>query len=92
VAIVGGAAVDGVEPAARAPVELAVRDPHAGVDHVRGHAGAVRRIRVGVVERQRALVDPVQSPRRGGLGRVDRDASVLLDVRDARVERGRDRL
>ena len=44
--------------------ELAMRAAHAGVDHVGMDAGAVAAGREAAVERERALIDAIQSPRR----------------------------
>jgi hypothetical protein len=56
-----------------------VRDPDAGVDHVRPHARAGRAVAVLRVQRQRTLVGAVDAP--GGVG---------LDVVRSRLD-GRDR-
>jgi hypothetical protein len=84
---VGGAAavVDRGVARDRTTAELRVRVEHAGVDDVRRHARAGGVVGVGVVERQVALVDAVQAPRGGGLGRVELHRPVGLDVGDVGV-------
>ncbi len=68
-------------PQTARPPKVGVRDADAGVDDVGAHVGRRRGIGVAVVQRQVALVDAVQAPRRRvqlrGLG-VHR--TVLLDV------------
>ena len=86
VAVVGRAAVDGVIAGHGAPAEVSVRGVDAAVDDVGRHARPVVGGAVGVVERQVALVDPVQAPGgRGRLARVRLHLAVLLDVGHRRV-------
>ena len=79
------AVVDGVKPLPIRPANSLVRDADAGVDDVGVHALPGLVVGVGVVERQVALVDPVEPPGRGALGRDRLDDLVLLDVGDARI-------
>src|SRR5262245_40942467 len=67
VAVVRRAAVDRVEARGGAPAELVVRGHDAGVDDVGRHAGAGGTVGVGLIERQVALIDAVDAPRRVGL-------------------------
>ena len=70
-----------------APAEVDVAEPDAGVEDVDGHAGAGRVVAVGRVERQGALVDAVEAPRRGtGLGGLgDAAGAAELDRGDVGV-------
>jgi len=58
VAGAGGEVADPVDPA----VELAVRAAHAGVNHIGVDTGAVGAGSEAAVERQSALIDPVEAP------------------------------
>ncbi len=62
---------------ARPTVELGVGGVHPGVQHVDRHPGAGGRGGVAAVQRERALVDPVQAP----VGRVGWAPSVRSDQR-----------
>ena len=75
------AVAPGGDPAA----ELGVGGADAGVDDVGADALAGAVVGVGVVQRQVALVDPVQAPGGRRLGGGDRDPLVGLDVGDVRV-------
>ena len=85
VAVVGAAAVDGVEARHRAPAELRVREPDPGVDDVGGDVRRGRVVAVGRAQREVALVDAVQAPGGVVLRGVERDHAVGLDVGDRRV-------
>ena len=77
---------NGIEAHRRATTEVGHCRADAGVDDVRGHVRACARRRVRVVERQVALVDAVETPRRCGRLRGRRaDVAVLLHRRDGRV-------
>ena len=59
---IGRAAREIADPVG-ASLELAVGAAHAGVDHVGVDAGAIAGWHEAAVERQRALVDAIESPR-----------------------------
>ena len=82
---------DEVGAVADAAGELLVRRAHPGVDDVGVHARTGLVVGVGVVQRQVALVDPVEPPRGRGLRRECVHDLVPLDVGDARVPRDRGR-
>ena len=82
---------DEIGAVAHAAGELLVRGPHAGVDDVGVHAGTGLVVGVGVVQRQVALVDPVEPPRGRGLRRECVHDLVRLDVGDAGIPRDRGR-
>ena len=85
VAVVGRAAVDGVEAAHGSSAELVVAEQDAGVDHVGGDARAGRVIAVGAREEQRSLIDPVETPGGAALGRRRHHVGIGLDVRNAGI-------
>ena len=88
VAVGGSAAVtDRVVARQHAAGELRVRGQNARIDDVGGHARAGLRVGVEAVEREQALVDAVEAPRRAALGGVDADHAVGLDAHDGRVLR-----
>jgi hypothetical protein len=74
---------DEIGPVADSSGELLVRCPDAGVDDVRVDTLSGLAVVVGVVQRQIALVDAVEPPRRRRLGRDGVEDLVTLDVRDA---------
>ena len=79
VAVVGRAAVDGIVAGADAPGELGMAAADAGVDDVGGDAAAGERVGVLATQRQCPLVDPIEPPRRVGLGCSQADDAILLD-------------
>src|SRR5439155_12715206 len=86
VAVVGVLSVaNGIEADQRATAELRVRAPNAGVDDVRVHAGAGRRVRVDPIERQVALSDAIEAPRRIVLRHERLDHRIFFDEPDAAV-------
>ena len=73
----------------RAPAELGVGVPDAGVDDVRRHPCAGVRVVERPVRRPLALVDSIEAPRRSALGRVGDEDRVGFHGGDARVARQR---
>ena len=69
--------------------EVHVRSADPCVDDVHVHPGPSCRVGVGAAQRQRPLVDPVESPRRVWLDVRDLHPQIGLDERDVRVARKR---
>ena len=74
-----------VKPFPIAAGELLVAGADSGVDDVGVNALPRLVVVVGVVQRQVALVDPIEPPGRRALGRVDAKDLVCLDVFDAGI-------
>ena len=70
-----------VDPPRRSASKLAVRYTNARIDDVGGHATAISSGTVGIVQGQIPLIDPIDPPRHGLVGR---HLGVLLDVTDLR--------
>jgi hypothetical protein len=86
VAVVGPVAVvDGGVAVAHPAGELLVAGADARIDHVRVDALAGLVVRVRTVQRQIALVEPVEPPGGGALRGIGLDDLVGLDVGDPRV-------
>ena len=79
--------IDGGETLADAALELAVRTADAGIDDVGVHALAGTAVVIFLIQRQRGLVDTVQTPGRAALGGERLDHRVLLDKAHAVVGR-----
>ena len=90
-AVVGPETIeDGREAGSHATTEVDVVGADARVDDVRGHAGTGAVVAVAVRQRQRSLVDAIETPRRRaglgddgraeGLGSIERDHLVGLDA------------
>src|SRR3954468_18397288 len=76
---------DRIEADEGAAAELRVRPADAGVDDVRVHAGARSRVRIGGIQRQVALTDAIESPRRIALRDERLDHRILFDESDTRI-------
>ena len=73
---------EGREAGQRTAGELLVRRQDAGVDDVDADAGAVPGEAVRSVERQGALVEPIEAPGRSADGLGDEHLAILFDTED----------
>ena len=83
---------DGIEADEGAAAKLRMRPSHAGVDDVRVHPGAGRRIRIDRIEREIALADAIEPPGRVVLRDHGLDHRIFLDEGDARIVAHAERL
>lgn len=82
---VRAAAAKRVKDIRRTAAKLRVRSANARVDDVSAHARAGPVVGVSTTERQVALVNAIETPRRIGLGDVSLDDSIFLDELDSEV-------
>ena len=91
-AILGiGAAIDGVEACGDAAAEIRMGRPNTRIDDIHRDALALAGVPVKAIQRQTALIDPVQPPGRIRLDAIGADPTILLNQRHRRILRQRPR-